>query len=83
LLDNVGRIASDPENLSGKTAGPEVDCRYGKCSVVCKERSEDVIGTPPKKKEAAEKERCGQAVVKARDTVAPELRRRLTCCESP
>ena len=70
LLHHVGRVTSDPEDLSRESASPEVDCGCTKAGVLLEEAGEDVVGTPPAEEKSAEEQGGGEAVPKAWNTVA-------------
>lgn len=63
LLNDVGRVGSEPEALSGDTTGPEIDRRGGQCSVLFEVASQDVIGAPPEEEKGAEEDRRPEAAV--------------------
>ena len=63
LLNDVGRIGSEPEALGGDTAGPEIDRRGGQCSVLFEVASQDVVGAPPEEEKGAEEDRRTETAV--------------------
>lgn len=63
LLNDIGRVGSEPEALCGDTTGPEIDRRGGQRSVLFEVASQDVIGAPPDEEKGAEEDRCPEAAV--------------------
>lgn len=63
LLDDVGGIARQPEDLRGEAASPEVDGWGGEGGVVGEVLGEDVVGAPPEEEEAAEDESRAETVI--------------------
>ena len=51
LLDDVGRVRQDPENLGGDTSSPEVDHGGGEVGVLIEPDGEEIVGSPPEEKE--------------------------------
>lgn len=65
LLDQVGRVADEPEELCAEAAGPEVDGWDGHSSVGAHPAGQDVVAAPPDEEEAAEEHRRTEPVVEA------------------
>lgn len=59
LLDDVGGVGRDPEDLGGEAAGPEVDGGGGEVGGCGEEAGEEVVGAPPEEEEGAEQKGCG------------------------
>jgi hypothetical protein len=47
LLDDIGRVGSEPEALGGDSTSPEIDRRGRQCGVLFEVARQDVIGAPP------------------------------------
>lgn len=73
VLHHVRRVAREPKDLRGESAGPEVDCGRGERGVRCEVACEDFVGAPPECEESAEEEGCGEAMEEAAETVMCEL----------
>lgn len=73
LLDHVGRIARQPEDLRAEAAGPEVDGRRAEGRVAGEVGGEQGVGAPPEEEEGAEDQRREEAVVEAGEAMGAEL----------
>jgi len=54
LLDHVGGVCGEPEELGREAAGPEVDGGRGEGGVGLEGAREEVVGAPPEEEEGAE-----------------------------
>ena len=71
LLDEVARVARQPEDLGAQAAGPEVDGRGAHARVVAHPSRDDVVAAPPAEEEGPEEERGRQPVPDAPHAVVP------------
>lgn len=71
LLDEVARVARQPEDLGAQAAGPEVDGGRAERGALPHRPRDDVVAAPPEEEEAAEDERGRQAVEEPPHAVVP------------
>lgn len=71
LLDEVTRVAAQPEDLGAQPTRPEVDGRRAEVGARAHLPRDDVVAAPPEEEEGAEDERGGEAVEDAAHAVVP------------
>ena len=72
LLDDIRRIAGQPEDLRRQATSPEIDGRCGEGRVVSKSARDDIVRTPPEEEKRAEEQSGSQTMVYAPNAMLPE-----------